>query len=68
MQYGVMLGLALVDLKATWVNLGAILSLAHLGVVGHTLAHLGLVGPIWVWFGMVGHSLAHSGPFGLGWV
>ena len=57
MHYGVMLGLSWVDLRASWVNIGAILSLAHLGMVGHSWAHLGLVG----------HSWAHSGPFGPGW-
>ena len=64
MHYGVMLGLSWVDLRATWVNLGAILSWAHLGLVGHSWAYLGLVGLIWAWFGMVGHSWAHSRPFG----
>ena len=61
-----MLGLAWVDLRATSVILGAILSWAHLGMVGHSWAHLGLVGPIWVWLGMVVHRWAHSGPFGFG--
>ena len=78
-----MLGLSWVDLRATWVNIGAILSLANLGMVGHSWAHLGLVGPIWVWlgtfvhgllglqiwawFGKFGHDCAHLGIVGPGW-
>ena len=63
MHYGVMLGLSWVDLRATWVNIGAILSLAHLGMVGHSWAWFCIVGPI----GAIWALLGIVCPFGHGW-
>ena len=57
------------DLRATWVNIEAILSLAHLGMVGQSWAQvwLGIVGPIRAHLGLVGLSFAHLSLVGNGW-